>query len=204
MRRLAAVAALGLVLLLGACSDSGNDASDAAPTPTESGDDTGSPPADLTPEDQLDRALEALGTSYAFAAQLTTAAGDTVNIAGYRIGDAQSYQLTAGGETIDNITIGSESWVRDSGSDEWSAVEGVGGGDPLSVFSSPVSITADGDSAAKAVYDAAALDLDDDGTIEITISYSGNSVTFSGSTGVLELSSTLTARDNLSAIVAPI
>jgi hypothetical protein len=203
MRRLAAVAAL--VLLLGACSDSGSDASDAAPTQTESDDETGSPPADLTPEDQLDRALEALGTSYAFAAQLTTAAGDTVNIAGYRIGDAQSYQLTAGGETIDNITIGTKSWVRDSGSDEWSAVEGAGGGgDPLSVFSSPISITANGDSAAKAVYDAAALDLDDDGTIEITISYSGSSVTFSGSAGLLELSSTLTARDNLSAIVAPI
>lgn len=207
--RVAIVASLS-TLLFAACSGSDEvvgessaatsstiaEATAPPSTSTGTGDEDGgavTTDARPTPATALTSAINALGVTYDFESEVTTAAGDTVAVTGSRNVDASQFRITAGGASIDVIAVDQDVWLRQDGSDEWIASSEAPNGDPLVALAEPLELqwTLDDESVLGATYTAASLGLDTGENVEVGITLDGTGMRFESASGNIRLVTTL-------------
>ncbi len=159
-----------------------------------------------SPGDALLTALSGLGTSYTFASDVTTSSGDSVIVAGSRVGDGLQYRVEAGGAVIDVISVGGQTWVLEDGSTEWVDAGPVASGDPLGPLAQPIDVSYGpaSNSTLRATYAGAALGLDVDELVDVAIAYDGTSMSFTSTSAALRLTTTLLRSDALAQILPPV
>jgi hypothetical protein len=179
------------------------EVTDAAPSQPEAPPET--LPA-LSPPASLAEGLAMLGTSYEFVSEITTATGDQILVDGYRLDDALRYQVEAGSAIVEMVVVDGNTWLRQDGTSEWVESGRSTVGDPLASLSEPLEITADpaNPSALRASYVAEALGIDEAGTVEVVIRIDDTSVSFTSTTGPIELVPTLRRATGLPEITSPV
>ena len=206
LRHRVVIAASLSTLLFAACSGSDEVVGDSSAATSATGTEVTAPPSPSTdpgdedgdaattdprpaPAAALTSAIDALGVTYDFESEVTTAAGDTVAVTGSRNGDASQFRITAGGASIDVIAIDQDVWLRQDGSDEWIASTEAPNGDPLVALAEPLELqwTLDDESVLGATYTAASLGLDTSENVEVEIALDGTGMRFESASGDIRL-----------------
>jgi len=162
--------------------------------------------AQLSPVGTLVEALDSLGDSYTFVSDVTTQAGDRIFVVGSRVGDGISYNIEAGGVSLEMIVVGGESWILEDGSSQWIETGEVESSDPLGPLNMPDEVTFDPSDPTRlqATYSAATLGLPGAEAVQVEIGFDVASVSFTSDSQSIRLVTTLTRSDSLGPIVAPI
>jgi hypothetical protein len=121
------------------------------------------------------------------------------------VGSGVQYTLTIGAAAVDTISVDGQTWVRQAGKKKWRASEAGTDPDPLAALATPISIEAAASGGYVAVYDAVAIDMGSEGTVEVRISIEGAAASFAATgAGNLAMLTTLTADGGLAPVVAPV
>ena len=202
--------AIGILLTAG-CGDDGPAPAapeDTEATATEAGTSAPSEIAVPRPEpaDALATAIHSLGTTYEFHSELSTAAGDQVVITGHRIDNSLQYRVETGGAVLEVIAVDDAVWTRQDGNDEWLPSGENTTDDPLAPLAAPIEVAWNDTDPTQlvAAYQAQALGLDTDETIQVNVTIGEGNVSFESIADTTNLRSTLLAGTNLPPIAPPL
>ncbi len=185
--------------------------STASPTPV--GSPGSAPTASAGTSDQgaarLQQVLAALGKGYAFDATVKVGGTVATEAKGRWIGGASQFVLTSSGRSVTYRSVPPDAWVE-QGDGSWIATQGsVPSGDPLSAFTSPLSVASAGSSTdLTATYAASTLGLTSTDPVAVTVHLgSDGSVTVTYATdtaaGAATSTTVITPPTDTSPILAP-
>jgi hypothetical protein len=119
---------------------------------------------------RLQQVLATLGTGYAFDATVKVGGAVATEAKGRWIGGASQFVLTSSGRSVTYRSVPPAAWVQ-QGDGSWIATQGsVPSGDPLSAFTSPLSVQSAGaPTDLTATYAASTLGLIGTDPVAVTV-----------------------------------
>lgn len=174
-------AAIALTLAAAACGDdTPAGSSNPAPTTTST---PGSDTEETSPSQgvELDDALGAVGTRYAFTAEVFLDGVEVTRVSGTVYDGAGAYLVTAGGSDVEYVVSDQGQWARQPGADWALLADSAPLADPIAPLMNPLATTVleadDNGAVIEAIYDGSTLGFSSGGEVAVTVTINDGTVT---------------------------